>query len=136
MNRVQFFPSNALDNVLNAEANKNGVSVSQLVTDLLETYYDLKSGPSITQLTSSVLQEVEEYLKQAEKTIQFDLNKASATYRTIGMTCGRKPSTVRASIGRSFGSKIGKTPFTNVRKCIINGNQKLSANNALVYETF
>ena len=138
MNRVQFYPSKPLADILSAEALKNGVSVSQFVTDLLEDYYGLsnKSGLSITQLTTTVLNEVEEYVRQANGNIEFDLNMASATYRNIDMTCGKKPSTVRASIGRSFASKIGMAPFANVRKCVVYGNQKLSVNNALVYETF
>ena len=135
MNRVQFYPSKALADILSVEAAKSGVSVSKFVTELLENYYGLSnpSELSITQLTSIVLKEVEEYIKEeygkANKNIKFDLNKASLTYRNIDMTCGKKPSTVRASIGRSFGSKIGKPPFSNVRK-----TQELSVNNALVYE--
>lgn len=138
MQRVQFYPSEALAKILEAEAKKSGVSVSLFVTDLLNDYYGLtqKTGPTITQLTSTVLKEVEDYIKSTNGTIEFDLNLASATYRNIEMTSGKKPSTVRASIGRSFKSKIGKDPFVNVRKCIVNGKQKLSVNNALMYETF
>lgn len=137
MNRVQFYPSKALADILNVEAANSGVSVSKFVTDLLENYYGLANHNelSITQLTTIVLKEVEEYVS-TNGIIEFDLNTASLTYRNIDMTCGKKPSTVRASIGRSFGSKIGKPPFENVRKCIIDGTQKLSVNNALVYETF
>lgn len=138
MQRVQFYPSEELAQILETEAKKNGVSVSLFVTDLLTDYYGLsqKSTPTITQLTSTVLKEVEEYIKKSKGVIEFDLNIASDTYRNIDMTCGKKPSTVRASIGRSFTSKIGKAPFANVRKCIVNGKQKLSVNNALMYETF
>lgn len=138
MQRVQFYPSEELAKVLETEARKNGVSVSLFVTDLLTDYYGLsqKTIPTITQLTSTVLKEIEEYINNSNGVIEFDLNKASVTYRSIDMTCGKKPSTVRASIGRSFMSKIGKAPFANVRKCIVNGKQKLSVNNALMYETF
>lgn len=138
MNRVQFYPSEELFNVLSKEASNNGVSISQFVVDLLENHYGLSNNEvlSITQLTTIVLKEVEDYIKSADDVIEFDLNTASETYRNIDMTCGKKPSTVRASIGRSFGSKIGKDPFSNVRKCVVDGNQKLSVKNALVYETF
>lgn len=138
MNRVQFYPSEKLFNLLSKEASNNGVSISQFVVDLLEYHYGLSNSEvlSITQLTTIVLKEVEDYIKCADGIIEFDLNTASETYRNIDMTCGKKPSTVRASIGRSFGSKIGKSPFSNVRKCVVDGNQKLSVNNALVYETF
>lgn len=138
MLRVQFYPSTALVSILDAEAKKNGVSVSIFVTDLLNEYYGLakKNAPSITQLTVTVLREVEEYLKDKDVDDPFDLNSASQTYKNIDMACGKKPSTVRASIGRSFVSKIGKEPFTNVRKCIVNGVQKKSVNNALMYEKF
>lgn len=139
MNRIQFFPSENLANILNSEAASKGVSVSRLVNDLLEEHYGIssKTNLSITQLTVIVLKEVEDYIRtQAKVNTTFDLNIASATYRTISMTCGKAPSTVRASIGRSFAAKIGKAPFQNVRKYIVNGRQQLSTNNALVYETF
>lgn len=137
MYRVQFYPNKALADILTSEATSKGVSISQLVNDLLEDYYGIssKTNISITQLTVIVLTEVEEYLKYA-KANTFDLNTASATYRTIDMTCGKTPSTVRASIGRSFAAKIGKAPFQNVRKYIVNGKQQLSINNALVYEIY
>lgn len=137
MQRIQFYPSAALADMLHAEAEKNGVSTSTFVTDLLSEYYGLteKSDPNLTQLTAAVLREVEEYLKKSYNG-PFDLNSASQTYRNIDMICGKKPSTVRASIGRSFVSKIGKAPFNNVRKYQIDGVQQLSANNALVYERF
>ena len=139
ISRIQFYPSAELANILGTEASKSGVSVSQYVTDLLENYYGLsKTIHSITKLTSMVLKEVEAYVNANAigNKIEFDLFSVSETYRQIEMTCGKKPSTVRASIGRSFASRIGQPPFACVRKCIINDKQKLSANNALVYETF
>lgn len=138
MERIQFYPSSTLAGFLKKDATNKAVSVSQLVTDLLEEHYGLsnKSCISITQLTEIVLKEVEEYIKNCNNAIEFDLYTASATYRTIGMTSGKKPSTIRASIGRSFACRIGHPPFANIRKCLNNGKQKLSLNNALVYETF
>ena len=136
MQRIQFYPDKQLANVLQNEAQKNGVSVSAFVTDLLNEYYGLSTQVSKTVLTRKVLLEVAAYVQQlsgaANKT--FDLNKASSSYQKIPMTCGGKPNPTRASIGRSFGAKIGKPPFQNVRKCIRNGKQVLSENNALVYE--
>ena len=135
MNRVQFYTSQALSDILNAEAKAKGVSVSKFVTDLLERYYGLSvSAPSVTQLTSVVLQEIENFLKAHEgERVIFDLNDASPTYRNIPMAAGLKPSAVRASIGRSFAGKIGKPPFANVKKYQVNGVQQLSVNNALIY---
>ena len=73
------------------------------------------------------------------------MNSASATYRGIEMAQfkgqTKTPKTVRASIGRSFVSKIGTAPFANVKKSMYIDNkgktkQRLSVNNALVYEIF
>lgn len=138
MNRVQFYPSPALVNLLKSDASSNGVSVSQFVTDLLEKYYGIsaKKSISITQLTAIVLKEVEAYIQNKKAGERFDLYSASASYRNIDMVCNKKPSTIRASIGRSFSSKIGTTPFQNVKKCLDKGKQVLSRNNALVYEIF
>lgn len=139
MKRIQFYPSEELAIILETDAKKKGVSVSAFVTDLLNEHYGFsqKDIPNLTQLTSIVLKEIEEYLTKTKTPTEFDLNSVSETYRNIDMTYGKKPSTVRASIGRSFGSKIGKEPFDHVRLSKTNdGKQKLSVNNALVYETF
>lgn len=137
MERVQFYPDAELAKALKSDAENNGVSVSRFVTDLLEEYYGIskKPGVSITQLTARVLEEVRNYIN-ANNGAKFDLFTASPTYRGIKMTNGKKPSAVRASIGKSFAAKIGVPPFENVRKCVENGKQRLSVNNALVYETF
>ena len=65
MDRVQFYPSPVLANLLKSDASSNGVSVSQFVTDLLEKYYGIsaKKSISITQLTAIVLKEVEGYVQ-------------------------------------------------------------------------
>ncbi len=137
MNRIQFYPKKELSDLLIAEAADSGVSVSQFVSDLLENYFGLRDGSalSLSELTGVVFREVQEYL-QSGGVVEFDLNTASATYRNIPMVCGKRPSAVRASVGRSFAGKIGEAPFENVRKCKVNGVQKLSLNNALVYEVF
>lgn len=138
MQRIQFYPSEELANILNVGAQSKGVSVSTYVTDLLEEYCGMgKNSVSITQLTATVLKEVENYIATLPKNVPFDLKTASKTYNEINMTCGKKPQTIRGSIGRSFGAKLGKAPFTNVRKCQDkNGKYILSVNNALMYELY
>lgn len=133
MQRIQFYPDEKLASLLSEEAQKKGVSVSALVTDLLEEHYGLKqSSLSIISLTNTVLDEVEAYI-QANSAQPFDLLTASATYRDIPMVNGKQPNALRASIGRSFASKIGKPPFANVQKYRKNGKLILSENNALMY---
>lgn len=138
MQRIQFYPSNQLATKLNMEASNSGVSVSQYVTDLLEDYFGISTSeePTITQLTATVLKEVEDFISQSNTGISFDLLCASETYQNISMVKGKRPSTVRASIGRAFAGKIGTVPFTNVRKYEVNGKQILSDNNTLMYEIF
>ena len=137
MQRIQFYPSEELANILNKEAQKKGVSVSRYVADLLEEYYGMNKNVSITQLTEKVLEEVEDYIAKSPKGKKFDLNMASATYETIPMTNGGRPQTIRASIGRSFCAKLGTEPFTNVRKLQdSDGRYILSVNNALMYELY
>lgn len=136
MNRIQFYPSSKLAAILSSEASNSGVSVSQYVTDLLETFYGLtrKNSPSITVLTAKVMAEVAEYVRKSATSTTFDLLSASPTYRNIPMVNGKKPQATRASIGRSFASKLGSGDFVNVHKYIVNGKQVLSVNNALMYE--
>ncbi len=136
MQRIQFYPSDALALVLNTKATNSGVSVSQYLTDVLEEYYGIsnKQTQSITQLTAAVMDEVADYVRNNPPSSTFDLYSASQTYRKIPMTNGKKPKTVRASIGRSFVAQLGKGAFTNVVKYFQNGKQVLSSNNALMYE--
>ncbi len=145
MERKQFYPDEALAKCLDEDSKNRGISESLLIVDILEEYYGLKSKeePSLTELTKTVLDEVEEYVKGLAVGAQFDLLSASSTYEKICMTSfyykKRTPKFARASIGRSFASKIGKDRFSNVRKAMKldkkgNDKQVLSANNALVYE--
>lgn len=138
MQRVQFYPSSKLFEILETEAQSKGVSVSTLVSDILNEYYGLSKNvtKSVTELTVIVLKEVEDYISTLPKGEIFDLKMASATYNDIPMTNGKRPQAIRASIGRSFGAKLGKGSFSNVRKATQNGKQILSVNNALMYEVF
>lgn len=135
MNRIQLFPSDDLLHKIESEANERGLSKSQVIVDALRDYYGMsvEGQPSLSELTSKVLDEIEEYVKDPNTPSEFSLFTASETFRSIEMTTIKKPATVRASIGRSFIAKIGQPPFSTVRKCIINGCQKLSVNNAITY---
>lgn len=134
MNRGQFYPNSELWKKLNDEAAVHGVSVSQLVTDILENFYGLNNQQSVTNLTEQVYAEVAQYVSQHSAGDRFDLLTASDTFRNIQMVSGKKPRAVRASIGRSFAASIGKGIFHNVKKAKEDGKQVLSANNALTYE--
>lgn len=147
MLRKQFYPDSKLATMLSQDATKKGVSESILITEILNEYYGLsvKTTASVTSLTKTVLIEVEEYIRTLSPGVPFDLNMASATYREIEMAQfngqTKTPRTVRASIGRSFVSKIGEKPFDRVKKSTFtdrkgNIKQLLSSNNALMYEIF
>ena len=107
---------------------------------------DNQSGTSLTDLTEKVLEEVSSYISTLSRGSKFDLNTASKTYRDISMakltSQGKIQQATRASIGRSFASRIGKAEFSNVRKATIkdkdgNDKQQLSQkNNALMYEVY
>ena len=135
MNRIQFFPDDELLQKIEHEANKRGLSKSQIVVEALRERYGIsdEGHPSLPELTSKVLDEIEAYVMDPNTPSEFSLYTASETFRNIEMTAIKKPATVRASIGRSFTAKIGQPPFSMVRKCIVNGRQKLSVNNALTY---
>lgn len=87
-------------------------------------------------MTATVLKEVEEYLKDKDVNGPFDLNSASKTYKNIDMVCGKKPQCCKGIYRKELWEQNWKAPFTNVRKCIVNGVQKTSVNHALMYEKF
>ena len=143
MTRIQIYPSEELAQLLAKEAAKKSISTSKCVVEILESYFNLtdKNTMSVSELTETVLKEVEEFVRNANgRRIEFDLYTASATFRSINMVCGgSKPSTVRAQIGKSMAAKCGEGPLANIRRCIdpLTQTPKLSSlNKALVYETF
>ncbi len=139
MKRIQFYPEQQLDNVLENEAKKYGVSVSALVNAKLCEVYNLteKNQIPLPQLTANVINEIEAFIdKNATNTgMEFDLLMASDIYKNIEMTGNGKPKTIRANIGISFKKKVDSGHYPNVEIAFKeNGKKKLSSNNALMYK--
>jgi len=137
MRRIQFYPGEALEKKLDEDTQKLGVSVSTLVVDLLNEHYGLisKNTLSLSQLTKIVLDEIKEYVNDPSSDKEFDLLKASQTFATIEMADSRKPSIIRAKIGKKFAEHVGMPgPFLNVTPIYkANGKVKKNINNATVY---
>lgn len=138
MKRIQFYPESQLDRVLEEDAKKYAVSVSALVNAKLCEIYGLtkKNRIPLPQLTATVISEVEAFINDpANKGKEFDLLKASDTYKSIEMTGSGKPRTDRANIGTSFKKKVDNGDYPNVSIAYkANGKKKLSSNNAMMYE--
>lgn len=116
MERIQFYPSRQLKELLCSEANMKGVSISNLVIQLLQDHYHITPEPEITltEVIPKVLAEVEEYVRKLSYGDTFDLISASATFEKIEMTVEGRPATNRATIGKVFTSRIGIPPFSDV----------------------
>lgn len=138
--RIQFYPSQALENKLNHEARTKGVTVSTFVNEILEKHFGLISATSLPQSTiqKKIFDEISEYINTHKNSAnrEFDLNKASPTYRTIEMSYAGKPHILRASIGKAFNRTVGIGAFKNIRQVILkNGKPKRTVSNrAAVYE--
>lgn len=142
--RIQFYPSSELSAKLKSDADKDGVSINSVVLDLLNTHYRLisiknsKEISSISILEKKVLDEilcyVQEHLNSEDK--EFDINKASPSYREISNNYTHSANALKARIGKIFNKKVGKLPFVNVRQCMLpNGNPKRTPKNrAAIYE--
>ncbi len=139
MKRIQFYPTQELDQRLKSEASNLGVSVSTLVVDLLNEHFCLvnKNKYSESQLTKMVFDELKSFVTDPQNFgREFDLLTASKTFKTIEMTFDGKPSTIRAKIGKEFSKQIdlGQS-FPQVRRSYkSNGKLKKSVNNATVYK--
>lgn len=116
MERIQFYPSTQLKELLETEAKNKGISISSLVVELLQEHYEIKPKPviALSDAIDKVLNEVEEYVKCISVDETFDLLTASETFKNIEMTVEGKPATNRATLGKIFASKIGIQPFENV----------------------
>ncbi|MEA5003779.1 MAG: hypothetical protein VB081_09795 [Christensenella sp.] len=135
-NRIQFYPDVTLLNSLNSDAERFGVAISTLVTDILKRHYGLV--PELTQTHSDlnviVFSEVIEYISKLSQGEEFDLLSASPTYAKIDMTYAGNPSAIRAKIGKTFAKSVGSKPFTKVAvNKDQNGKIIRSKNNAATY---
>lgn len=136
MRRIQFYPSQELEQKLEEEAHISGMSISALVNEKLNDLYFPRDDDDfpLSVLTAQVLNEIEEYIANPDNPSEFDILSASKTFRGIEMVSKKKPSTVRASIGRSFASKVGTEKYVNVEQVKENGKLRLSINNAIMYK--
>lgn len=116
MERIQFYPSTQLKELLETEAKAKNISISSLVVELLQEHYKITPKPVIvlSDAIDKVLDEVEEYVKSISVGESFDLLTASKTFKNAEMTVEGKPATNRATLGKVFASKIGVQPFGNV----------------------
>ena len=140
MKRIQFYPTQELEQRLKSEASNLGVSVSTLVVDLLNEKFSLgnKNKYTESQLTKMVFDEIKSFVSDPKNNgKEFDLLTASNTFKTIEMTFDGKPSTIRAKIGKEFSKQIdlGQS-FPKVKRSYKSSNGKLkkSENNATVYK--
>ncbi|MBM7603049.1 hypothetical protein JOC75_001019 [Metabacillus crassostreae] len=113
------------------------MSVSILVNDVLNKHYGLIPATSLSnsELRKVIFEEVSEFVKAQRE--EFDLNKASRTYREIDMVYSGKPSAIKAQIGREFNNNyVGRVkPFVNVKQVMLpNGKPKKTIKNrAAIY---
>jgi len=136
MLRIQFYPSAALLQSINADATRLGIATSTLVRDILERYYGLVPENTLTdsQLNTIVFAEVENFISTCSVGAVFDLYRASQTFRDIEMYYAGKPSAVRARIGKAFATKqVGTGVFSQVAPNIVNGRLVISSNKAATY---
>ena len=85
MKRIQFYPTQELDQRLESEASNLGVSVSTLVVDLLNEHFCLvnKNKYSESQLTKMVFDELKSFVTDPQNFgREFDLLTASETFKT------------------------------------------------------
>jgi hypothetical protein len=138
MRRIQFYPSQELEQRLAEEASNLGVSVSTLVVDLLSEHYRMvaKNMYSESQITKMVFDELKSFVSDPNNAgKEFDLLSASETFRSIEMTFEGKPSTIRAKIGKEFSKQVdlGDAFSKVLRSYKANGKLKKSVNNATIY---
>ena len=139
MKRIQFYPTPELAQRLESEALNLGVSISTLVVDLLNEHFCLvnKNKYTESQLTKMVFDELKAYVTNPQNVnSEFDILKASETFKTIEMTFDGKPSTIRAKIGKAFSKQIGSgKAFPQVQRAYNSkGKLKKSVNNATMYK--
>ncbi len=135
--RIQFYTSDELEDKLNNESEKQGVSISVLVNDILNKHYGLVPPDTLTDLEieKKVLDEILVYIKDDSHIEEFDLNMASATFRKIDMIYAGKPRILKARLGKTFAKHIGTGNYKYVKQVMLaNGKPKRTVGNrAAIY---
>lgn len=135
--RIQFYPSQQLEDKLVKESTDIGVNISVLVNDILNKHYELippNNGLTDVQIEQIVFDELRAYVKKASVEDEFDLNKASTTYCNIAMVYAGKPQTLKARLGKKFAGMVGANDFVNVEQVLIEGKPKRTVGNrAAIY---
>lgn len=139
MERIQFYPPENLKMVMQQNADRKGLSVSQLTVDILMQHYGLavsnENKKSLPEIIDEVIDEVKSFVKENPSETVFDLLSASTTFKNIHMVAEGKPSTNRATVGKVFVSKLGKDDFANVEIARTkSGAVKKSVNRATMYK--
>ena len=139
MERVQYYPPEELKKCLIAEASNRNISVSLLSVDIMSEYFGLSTvvKKPLPEILPKIMDEVAEFINKNAVGEEFDLLRASATFREIHMVAEGKPSANRASVGRSFAAKVkmGVSPFNRVEPMFTDaGNLKKSVNRAQMYK--
>ncbi len=136
--RVQFYPKENLKNKLVSESELLGVGISVLVEDILNKHYGLVSPDKLSdiEIEQKVFNELKEFVKNAKVDEEFDLNKASETYKKISMVYDGKPRILKARLGKKFAKNIGTLEFANVQQVRNpNGEPKRTVSNrAAIYK--
>ena len=118
MERIQFYPPEILKRVMLQDAKINGISISQLIVDILMEHYGLavatENKKALSEIIDEVIGEVKTFVKDHPSGTTFDLLTASETFKNIHMVADGKPSTNRATVGKIFASKLGKDSFKNI----------------------
>jgi len=142
--RFQFYPTEELQQRIEFEANRKGISVSSEIIEKLEIAYDIADSGTLdmlpfSELLSRVQKEIEKYIDDytknpEEHSSDFTLIEISKTLQDLSFTDSKKrPNALKGRIGLNIrknvdrGVVIGITPLLG-----INGETK-KRNGAALY---
>lgn len=129
--RIQFYPqSSEQEQCLLSEAESKGLTVSELLNNILNERYGINPGGlSKPEVFQKVEEEVQAFIQDPQNlNKEFTLNQASETMRNLEQFYQGRPTAIRAVIGKRFSSLFGsQEPFLNVKPVLLpNKKQKLS----------
>lgn len=122
MNRIQFFPSENLDNRLEVKAKELGITKGSLSKELLENIVDFDellndkkkrkaTTPGLIDLTEKVLQIVEKYATTCSEK-EFILNDIEEYRNEV-------PLNMRAIVGKTMFKKIYEKQESSIVKVVV-----------------
>lgn len=136
--KIQVYVDEGLYEKLQATSHAQKTSLNGIVVKILQDAFNMNTqvDSDMDELRRKVFKEVQDFIKDKEPGLQFDLGTASPSLNLIPVTEKGKPSLARGRLGRDFYAAVERGDGQLARVVAVrkpDGDVQKSARNATMY---